>query len=219
VGGGRCWAGAFARGVSPTAVEGATSTTIQLLVSRSGLLRDPRPQSQCAVLPDSSPDRIRSARLLSTLLVERLLLSPLIAHDALIRSIPTPPIRPCCGSWLRSWLRLRHTLLATMLAALILRTFQVVFSGHRDHTFSFNCVFPPNKRKLFRAFSWPTMRSSLSGSTGYVGSTTKPADHRNLHLRGRITYPGQEDSHATRTIGVRPMAPRPDRRDCFSIAD
>jgi hypothetical protein len=37
-----------------------------------------------------------------------------------------------------------------MLAALILRTFQAVFSGHRDHTFSFNCVFPPNKLALFR---------------------------------------------------------------------
>jgi hypothetical protein len=86
--------------------------------------------------PDSSSDRIRSAHLLSTFLVLRLLLSPLIAHDALIRSTAPPQIRTRCGSWLR----LPHALLAAMLAALILRTFQIVFSGHRDHTFVFSAI-------------------------------------------------------------------------------
>jgi hypothetical protein len=100
-------------------------------------IRDARPEPQGAVLPHSSPDRIRSADLLSPLLVPRLLLSSLIAHDALIRSLSPPRVRSRCGSWLR----LRHTLLAAMLAALILHTFQIVFSGHRDHTL-FSQRFP-----------------------------------------------------------------------------
>ena len=62
--------------------------------------------------------------LLRTLLVPRLLLSPLVANDTLIL---------CAGRW---QLRLWHTLLAAMLAALILHTFQIVFLGHRDQTFS-----------------------------------------------------------------------------------
>ncbi len=54
--------------------------TTGLLVSQSGLLRDARPEPQCAVLPDLSPDRIRSAGLLSPLLVPRL--APVLAHRA-----------------------------------------------------------------------------------------------------------------------------------------
>ncbi len=113
-----------------------------LLVGQSGLLRDARSESQRAVLPDSSPDRISSAHLLSPLPVPRLLLSPLIEHDPLIGSIVigstlTPRLTPSC----RPWLRLRHALLAAMLAALILLTFQIVFSGHRDHTL-FSQHFP-----------------------------------------------------------------------------
>jgi hypothetical protein len=75
--------------------------------------------------------------LLSPLLVLRLLLPSLIAHDALIRSMPPTRVTPSC--WLS--LRLRHALLAAMLAALILRTFQIVFSGHRNHTL-FSQRFP-----------------------------------------------------------------------------
>ncbi len=108
-----------------------------LLISQSGLLPDVRPELQCAVVPDSSPDRIRSADLLSPLLVSRLLLSSLIAHDALIRSMSPARVRSRCGFWLR----LRHALLAAMLAALILHSFQIVFPGHRDHTL-FSQRFP-----------------------------------------------------------------------------
>src|SRR5258707_12295341 len=54
------------------------------------------PEPQSAVLGNSSPDRIRSADLLSPLLVTRLLLSPFIAHDALIGSIATPRLTACC---------------------------------------------------------------------------------------------------------------------------
>ena len=57
--------------------------------------------------PDSSLDRICSADLLSPLLVPRLLLSPLVAHDALIWSIAAPRLTRCC----RLGLRLRHALL------------------------------------------------------------------------------------------------------------
>jgi hypothetical protein len=92
--------------------------------------------SQClsrtegGVLPDSSSSRLRSADLLSPLLVPWLFLSSLIAHDALIGSMAAPRLTACC----RLRLRLRHALLATMLAALILHTFPIVFSKHRDHT-------------------------------------------------------------------------------------
>jgi len=75
---------------------------------------------------NSSSDRIRSADLLSARLVARLLLSPLVAHDALIGSVAGSWFRPCCRSGLRLW----HALLAAMFAALILHTFQIVFSGH-----------------------------------------------------------------------------------------
>jgi hypothetical protein len=69
--------------------------------------------------------------LLSARFVARLLLSPLVAHDALIGSI--------AGFWFRACWRfgrtLWHALLAAMFAALILHTFQIVFFGHRDQTF------------------------------------------------------------------------------------
>src|SRR5580704_13653266 len=70
----------------------------------------------------SSPDRIRLVDLLSALLVARLLLSLLVAHNALIRTAA------------RFWLGLWHALLAAMFAALILHAFQIVFPGHRDRT-------------------------------------------------------------------------------------
>jgi hypothetical protein len=57
--------------------------------------------------------------LLGTRFVSRLLLSFLIAHDALVGTM----------RWLG--FRLRHALLATVFAALILHTFQIVLSGHR----------------------------------------------------------------------------------------
>jgi hypothetical protein len=82
----------------------------------------------------STPARIRPADLLGARFVPRLLLSTLIAHDALVGSMA----RPCCRSWFRSWLGLWHTLLAAMFAALILHTFQIVFSGHRDQTLLFS---------------------------------------------------------------------------------
>jgi hypothetical protein len=72
--------------------------------------------------------------LLSALFVSRLFLPQLVAQDTLIRSMAAPFVRPWLRSWLRSWLRFRHALLAAMFAALILHTFQVVFSGHRDLT-------------------------------------------------------------------------------------
>jgi hypothetical protein len=78
----------------------------------------------------SSPDRIRLVNLLSALFVSRLFLSQFVAHDALIRNTAAPFVR----SWLRSWFGFRHAFLAAMFAALILHTFQVVFSGHRDLT-------------------------------------------------------------------------------------
>ncbi len=57
--------------------------------------------------------------LLGTRFVSRLLLSFLIAHDTLVGTVRRPG------------LRLRHALLTTMFAALILNTFQIVFSRHR----------------------------------------------------------------------------------------
>jgi hypothetical protein len=70
------------------------------------------------------------SNLLSALFVSRLFLSQFVAHDALIRNTAAPFVR----SWLRSWFGFRHAFLAAMFAALILHTFQVVFSGHRDLT-------------------------------------------------------------------------------------
>jgi hypothetical protein len=52
--------------------------------------------------------------------VARLFLSPLVAHDALITAL----------GWTR--FGFRHALLAAMFAALILRTFKIVFLRHRD---------------------------------------------------------------------------------------
>lgn len=61
------------------------------------------------------------ADLLSALFVPRLFLPAFIANDALIIAIR------------RGGLRLWHALLAAMFAALILRTFQIIFPGHCDH--------------------------------------------------------------------------------------
>jgi hypothetical protein len=57
---------------------------------------------------------------LGSRLVSRLLLSFFIAHDALVGTVRRPG------------LRLWHALLAAVFAALILHTFQIVLSGHRD---------------------------------------------------------------------------------------
>jgi hypothetical protein len=57
---------------------------------------------------------------LGALLISRLLLSLLVAHDALIVR------RLGFGPW--------HALLTAMFAALILHTFQIVFPGHCDQT-------------------------------------------------------------------------------------
>jgi hypothetical protein len=70
----------------------------------------------------SPPDRVRLVRLLSPLLVARLLLALRVAHNALIGTVGRPGFR------------LWHALLAAMSAALILYTFQIVFFGHRDRT-------------------------------------------------------------------------------------
>jgi hypothetical protein len=64
--------------------------------------------------------RIRAVNLLGTRFVSRLLLALLIAHDALV------------GTLRRLGLRLWHALLAAAFAALILYTFQIVLSRHRD---------------------------------------------------------------------------------------
>jgi hypothetical protein len=90
----------------------------------------------------SSPDFIRLVNPLSALLVSRLLLSTLVAHNALIRSLAGPDARSWLGSWFGFW----HALLAAMFAALILHAFQVVFSGHRDRTLFFA------NRVVFRDF-------------------------------------------------------------------
>jgi hypothetical protein len=68
------------------------------------------------------PACIRPVNLLGALLVSRLFLAHLIAHDTLIRTTGRLGFRP--------W----HALLATMFAASILRAFQIVFFGHRDRT-------------------------------------------------------------------------------------
>jgi hypothetical protein len=70
--------------------------------------------------------------LLRTLLVTRLVLSPLVANDTLIL---------CAGRWqLRPW----HTFLAAMLAALILHAFQIVFPGHSAQPFAKSISRPVN---------------------------------------------------------------------------
>jgi hypothetical protein len=72
-----------------------------------------------AFLPGGSPPR--SCRLTCCArALSRLFLSPRVAQDALITS----------PGWTR--LGFRHALLAAMFAALILRTFQIVFLRHRD---------------------------------------------------------------------------------------
>jgi len=87
-------------------------------------------QAVCVTLhrsgPESSlPDFIGPVNLLGALLVSRLLLAHLIAHDTLIRTMRRPGFR--------CW----HALLASMFAALILHTFQIVFFGHGNRTLLF----------------------------------------------------------------------------------
>jgi hypothetical protein len=77
-----------------------------------------------ARLSPSATRFIRAMNLLGTRLVPRLLLPHFVAHDALI------------GTARRLGLRLWHAFLATMFAALILHTFQIVLSGHRDQILS-----------------------------------------------------------------------------------
>jgi hypothetical protein len=143
--------------------------------------------------PDSSSDRICSADLLSSLFVPRLLPSPLIAHDALIGSIAPPRLTPCCTPWLR----LRHALLAAMLATLILHTFQVVFTGHRN-TPCFHSVFPTSRPKIFRVCPMSDNAMQSRAFPRSPGRGPKPAGTqiRATSFDSRITYPKQEDSHA-----------------------
>src|ERR1700694_1292293 len=113
-----------------------------------------RREPQCAVLRDSSPDRVRSADLLSTLLLPRLLLSPLIAHNALIRTMAAPRFTLCY----RAWVRLRHALLAAMLAALI----------SPSRSFSLGVAIRPcftafARRTTLNFFALQTMRSGAIG--------------------------------------------------------
>jgi hypothetical protein len=79
---------------------------------------------RAAFAENSPPDRIGAMNLLGTRLVARLLLSFLIAHDPLVGTVP----RFGLGLW--------HAFLAAVFAALILRTFQIVLSGHRDQILS-----------------------------------------------------------------------------------
>jgi hypothetical protein len=75
-------------------------------------------RSVSALTETSLPDGIRLADLPGPFLVPRLLL--LIEHGNMSRTVG------------RLGLSCRHALLATMFAALILHTFQIVFFGHRD---------------------------------------------------------------------------------------
>ena len=141
--------------------EGGKRQQSSTSVSQSGCLAALCGELQHAMLSDSSPDRIRSAHLLSPLLVPRLLLSALITHDALVGSVASPRLTASC----RPWLRLRHAPLTAMLAALILHTFQIVFSGHCNHTL-FHSVFPMSRLKLSALIPWQTMRSRAVGFQG-----------------------------------------------------
>src|ERR1700736_4322701 len=87
-------------------------------------------QAVCVTLhrsgPETSlPDLIGPVNLLGALLVSRLLLAHLIAHDTLIRTMRRPGFR--------CW----HALLASMFAALILHTFQIALSGPVNRSLSF----------------------------------------------------------------------------------
>jgi hypothetical protein len=128
-----------------------------------------RREPQCAVLRDSSPDRVRSADLLSTLLVPRLLLSPLIAHNALIRTMAAPRFTLCC----RAWVRLRHALLAAMLAALILHTFPDRFLSASRSDLVFTAFARRTTLNFFALFSCQTMRSGAVGFHLVCGSAPR----------------------------------------------
>jgi hypothetical protein len=82
-----------------------------------------------------------------------------------------------------------------MLAALILRTFHIAFSGHRI-TPCFHCVFPTSRLKIFRAY--PTSDNAIQ-SRGVPRSARSRPKSAGTQIRAtsfdsRITYPKQEDS-------------------------
>jgi hypothetical protein len=82
-----------------------------------------------------------------------------------------------------------------MLAALILRTFHIAFSGHRI-TPCFHCVFPTSRPKIFRAY--PTSDNAIQ-SRGVPRSARSRPKSAGTQIRAtsfdsRITYPKQEDS-------------------------
>jgi hypothetical protein len=84
-----------------------------------------------------------------------------------------------------------------MLAALILHTFQIVFSGHRNHTL-FSQRFPAEQALNFLRFSHANNAIQSRGvpRERAVEAETdwNPNPRRKFGLR--ITYPKQEDSHA-----------------------
>jgi hypothetical protein len=126
----------------------------------------------------SSSDGIGPVNLLSTRLISRLLLSPLIAHDALVWSMAAARLRlgrgACCRFCRRSWLRLWHALLAAMLSALILHTFKIVFFGHRDRTLfrSDGYTFARSPCELLRQ---PPAELMPFDTTGFRGLKDKEA--------------------------------------------
>jgi hypothetical protein len=127
----------------------------------------------------SSSDGIGPVNLLSTRLISRLLLSPLIAHDALVWSLAGARLRlgsgACCRFSRRSWLRLWHALLAAMLSALILHTFKIVFFGHRDRTLfrSDGYTFARSPCEFLRQ---PPAELMPFDTTGFRGLRTKRPD-------------------------------------------
>ena len=94
--------------------------------------------------------------LLGTRLVPRLLLSFFIAHDTLVGTVR----RLGLGPW--------HAFLAAVFAALILRTFQIVLSGHCDQIL----FLQPSGSNFRRGFSRPLTRAGAAGF--HDGTRTAP---------------------------------------------
>jgi hypothetical protein len=109
---------------------------------------------------------------LGSLLVSRLLLSFLVAHDTLIGAVG------------RLGLRRWHALLAAMFAALILHPFQIVFSGHRDQPIR---VLP----HPVNASASRRVPPVCAKNRPYLGTQIRAAS-----FDSRITHPEQENSHA-----------------------
>jgi hypothetical protein len=125
--------------------------------------------------------------MLGALLVARLLLS-LLTHDALIVAVRR--FRSRLG------LRLRHALLAAMFAALILHTFQIVFSGHRDQTLSCrrigflrtNAVHDPGVPAVSGSIGFRSRKSQWPSGTpiGVVGFDSRINHPRRILMRSKL---------------------------------